>query len=67
MNAEGLLELGKWIVLVILGYLIIPMRNKVDRHAECIAKYEAYFEGIQEDLKEIKEHLKEINGNIRKK
>jgi len=59
------LEAIKWLLLLVLGYFILPLKKKVDKNREDLVEIKTHYEHISKDLEEIKEHLKELNGKVK--
>ena len=63
----------RWVLVLILGYFILPLKKKVDMHCKEIAKIDkaqavtdANYEHIKESLSKIEVYLKEINGRVKR-
>lgn len=59
----------RWVLILILGYFILPLKKKVEKNQCKIAEIDkaqavtkANYQHIKESLDEIKGQLKELNG-----
>ena len=62
----------RWVLILLLGYFILPLKKKVEKNQCKIAKIDkaqavrdANYEHIKESLDKIELYLKEINGRVK--
>lgn len=62
----------RWVLVLVLGYFILPLKKKVEKNQCKIAEIDkaqavtkADYGHIKESLDEIKEHLKTLNGRVK--